>query len=63
MKFTDGNWLMQPGVAAHYPAEVYEAEARGEEIEMYVPTRHIRHRGDTLQGRFSPSGFPLPLPM
>ena len=30
MKFTDGNWMMQPGVIAHYPAEVYEAEIRAQ---------------------------------
>ena len=50
MKFTDGNWMMQPGVTAHYPAEVYEAEIREGALDLYVPTRHIRHRGDTLQG-------------
>ncbi|GEM47271.1 alpha-xylosidase [Deinococcus cellulosilyticus] len=50
MKFTDGNWLLQPGIKAHYPAEVFEAENKGQELELYAPTRHIRHRGDTLEG-------------
>jgi len=50
MKFTDGNWLMQPGVKAHYAAEVYEAREQGGEVTMLVPTQPIRHRGDTLGG-------------
>lgn len=50
MKFTDGNWLLQPGIKANYPAEVFEAQAQNGELELYAPTRHIRHRGDTLEG-------------
>jgi len=29
MKFTDGNWLLQPGVVAHYPAEAHDAAVSG----------------------------------
>lgn len=50
MKFTDGNWMMQPGMRPHYPAEAYECESRGGELVVYAPTKPIRHRGDTLDG-------------
>ena len=50
MKFTDGNWLMQPGLRAAYAAEVFEARRQGDTLNLYVPTRPIRHRGDTLEG-------------
>jgi alpha-D-xyloside xylohydrolase len=50
MKFTDGAWLMQPGVQAHHPAEVNAVTHEGDELVVRAPTRPIRHRGDTLQG-------------
>jgi alpha-D-xyloside xylohydrolase len=50
MKFTDGNWLLQPGVTAHYPAEAHDAAVSGRSLVFHAPVRAIRHRGDTLQG-------------
>ena len=50
MKFTDGNWMIQKGVTAHYAAEAYDVEAKSESLTVYAPTRVIRHRGDTLEG-------------
>jgi alpha-D-xyloside xylohydrolase len=50
MKFTDGNWLLQPGVQAHYPAEAYDITVEQDALVVHAPTRPIRHRGDTLQG-------------
>ena len=50
MKFTDGNWLLQPGVVAHYPAEAHDAAVNGRGLVFHAPVRPIRHRGDTLQG-------------
>ncbi len=50
MKFTDGAWLLQPGVQAHYPAEVHDATREGDSLVVHAPVRAIRHRGDTLQG-------------
>jgi alpha-D-xyloside xylohydrolase len=50
MKFTDGNWLLQPGVVAHYPAEAHDAAVNGRALVFHAPVRPIRHRGDTLQG-------------
>lgn len=50
MKFTDGNWLLQPGVTAHHPAEAHDAAVSGRGLVFHAPSRPIRHRGDTLQG-------------
>jgi len=50
MKFTDGQWLLQPGVAAHYAAQAYAVEAHHDRLVVLATTRPIRHRGDTLQG-------------
>ncbi|HEY0945169.1 MAG TPA: alpha-xylosidase [Opitutaceae bacterium] len=50
MKFTDGQWLLQSGVTAHYPAEAHDAAADGDSLVLHAPVRPIRHRGDTLQG-------------
>jgi len=50
MKFTDGAWLLQPGVTANYPAEAHTVTREGDVLVVHAPTRPIRHRGDTLQG-------------
>ncbi|WP_221030184.1 alpha-xylosidase [Actomonas aquatica] len=50
MKFTDGAWLVRPGYKPHYSAEVHHVERDGDVLVLTVPTRPIRHRGDTLQG-------------
>ena len=50
MKFTDGQWLLRPGVTAHYAAEAHTITAEGSKLVVHAPVRPIRHRGDTLQG-------------
>lgn len=50
MKFSDGEWLMEPGVTAHYPVEVHDLKAEGNTLLVHAATRPIRHRGDTLGG-------------
>jgi alpha-D-xyloside xylohydrolase len=50
MKFTDGQWLLQPGIAAHYAAEAYAIDVRPDRLVVLATTRPIKHRGDTLQG-------------
>lgn len=50
MKFTDGQWLLQPGAAAHYATEAYDVEARDDQLVVFATTRPIKHRGDTLAG-------------
>ena len=50
MKFTDGNWMLRPGVQAGYPAEARDVELSEGTLTVYAPTRQIVHRGDTLTG-------------
>ncbi len=50
MKFTDGQWLLQPGIAAHYASEAYEVQAHDDRVVVLATARAIKHRGDTLQG-------------
>lgn len=50
MKFTDGQWMLQPGVAAHYATEAYAIEVHEDRLVVLATTRPIKHRGDTLQG-------------
>ncbi|MFH9741424.1 alpha-xylosidase [Streptomyces roseolus] len=48
MKFTDGYWLMRPGVTARYATEVADVRADEHRVTLYAPVRHVRGRGDTL---------------
>ena len=50
MKFSDGEWLMQPGVTASYPAEAHDVIEEHGTLLIHAPTRRINHRGDTLGG-------------
>jgi len=50
MKFTDGQWMLQPGVAAHYATEAYAVQVFEDRLVVLATTRPIKHRGDTLQG-------------
>src|SRR4051812_45774612 len=50
MKFTDGNWLVQPGARVHYATEIHDVIVDEGGLTIYAPTRRIEHRGDTLQG-------------
>ena len=54
MKFTDGNWLLRPGIKAHYARAVYESAIINSgfdaEVKLIVPCHAINHRGDTLTG-------------
>jgi alpha-D-xyloside xylohydrolase len=62
MKFTDGQWMLQPGVAAHYAAEAYEVQAHEDRLVLLATTRAIKHRGDTLQGPTLTVTLSSPLP-
>ncbi|HVJ57552.1 MAG TPA: alpha-xylosidase, partial [Terrimicrobiaceae bacterium] len=50
MKFTDGQWLLRPGVTAHYATEARSVTSENGRLVTEVPVRAIRDRGDTLQG-------------
>ena len=62
MKFTDGQWLLQPGVAAHYAAEAYAIDVQPDRLVVLATTRPIKHRGDTLQGPTLTVTLSSPLP-
>ena len=48
MKFTDGYWLMRPGVTARYAAEVAELRADEHRVTLFAPVKRTSGRADTL---------------
>lgn len=52
MKFTDGFWLMRPGVTVDYAAEAYDIDRvetpDGPGLVVHAPTKVIAKRGDVL---------------
>jgi alpha-D-xyloside xylohydrolase len=48
MKFTDGCWLMRPGVTARYAQSVADADVDGDRITLYGRVRRETRRADTL---------------
>ena len=48
MKFTDGYWLMRPGVTARYATEVAYVRADEHRMTLYAPVKHVLSRGGTL---------------
>jgi alpha-D-xyloside xylohydrolase len=62
MKFTDGYWKIRPGIHAYHPAEAYDVETSPRGFTVYAPTKPIRHRGDTLNGKLLTITFSSPMP-
>ena len=50
MKFADGFWLNKRGYEVSYAAESYEITPVENGLNVYVPTKHIKNRGETLGG-------------
>ena len=50
MKFTDGQWLLQPGVTAHYASQNYHTQVLEDRLVVLATNKPIKHRGDTLAG-------------
>ncbi|MBT2469305.1 alpha-xylosidase [Streptomyces sp. ISL-66] len=48
MKFTDGYWLMRPGVTTRYAAEVADVRADEHRMTLYAPVKHVSSRGGML---------------
>lgn len=48
MKFTDGYWLMPPGVTARYAAEVADVRADEHRMTIHAPVKPVRSRGGML---------------
>jgi alpha-D-xyloside xylohydrolase len=62
MKFTDGQWLIRPGVIAHYAAEAHSIASLGDQLVIHAPVRPIKDRGETLQGPLLTITLSAPLP-
>jgi alpha-D-xyloside xylohydrolase len=61
MKFSDGYWMMRPGVRAAYPVEVHDLTMNPDSMVVHAPTQRIRHRGDLLKGPVVTVGFATPM--
>ncbi|MGW2610703.1 alpha-xylosidase [Streptomyces mirabilis] len=48
MKFTDGYWLMRPGVTARYATEVADVRADEHRMTLYAPVKHVDRRAGIL---------------
>ena len=48
MKFTDGFWLMRPGVTPIFPVQVYDVEVEPDALTVYGSPRRLTYRADTL---------------
>ncbi|WP_353613754.1 alpha-xylosidase [Mangrovibacter phragmitis] len=44
MKISDGNWLIQPGLALIHPLQMFEAQQQGNELVVYAAPRDVRER-------------------
>jgi alpha-D-xyloside xylohydrolase len=62
MKFTDGQWLHQPGVIVHYAAEARSIASADGKLIVHAPTRSIKDRGDSLQGPLLTVTLSSPIP-
>jgi alpha-D-xyloside xylohydrolase len=62
MKFTDGQWLIRPGVIAHYAAEAHSIASVGDQLVIQAPVRPIKDRGETLQGPLLTITLSAPMP-
>ena len=62
MKFTDGYWQIRADHTPYYPAEVHDVEVQDGRLVVYAPTKHLGHRGDTLNLPLLTVGFSSPMP-
>lgn len=52
MKFNDGFWLLKNGIKPFYGLQVVQLKNDATGYDLRVATRPIRHRGDTLGGKY-----------
>lgn len=50
MKIRNGQWLLREGYELFSPKEVYFEKIVDRKLTLTVPTKYIKHRGDTLGG-------------
>ena len=61
MKFTNGYWMLRPGVTAHPCTEVRDVEISETSCTMYVPAWKVLNRGMTLAGPLLTLRFSSPV--
>ncbi|MDD4797062.1 MAG: alpha-xylosidase, partial [Eubacteriales bacterium] len=62
MKFTQGFWLMRPGITPHYLVELRDYRIQEGALTVYVAHRNIEHRGNTLDAPLFILRYTSPLP-
>lgn len=62
MKFSDGYWSLKDGVTLASPADIRDIRISEESLRLYVATRPVRHRGDTLEGPMLTFEYSSPVP-
>lgn len=62
MKFSNGNWLNREGLNVRPGMAVRDALLETDLVTLYVPCKHIRHRGDTLDGPLLTVRLSSPMP-
>jgi alpha-D-xyloside xylohydrolase len=62
MKFTNGYWIMRPGVKPHYPVHVYDVKTEPDALTVYGPTKRVEGRGDTMDISLLTVRFSSPMP-
>jgi alpha-D-xyloside xylohydrolase len=51
MKFTDGQWLLQPGVMAHYATEAHSIATEGGKLIVHAPAVRSEKEVTPFRGR------------
>ena len=62
MKFTDGHWLMRPGVTPAYPVEVLDVAETPEGLRVLAPTYPVQSRRDLQSGAVLTVDLTSPMP-
>ncbi|WP_199439985.1 alpha-xylosidase [Umezawaea beigongshangensis] len=62
MKFSDGYWMLRPGVQAVHPVEVLDVTEEDGSLVVVAPGHPVRRRGDLLKGPVVTIGLSSPMP-
>jgi alpha-D-xyloside xylohydrolase len=62
MKFTDGHWMMLPGVTPAYPVEVLDVAETAEGLRILAPTYPVHSRRDLQSGAVLTIDLTSPMP-
>ena len=60
VKFTDGYWMMRPGIQASYPARVLDGTVGPDSLVVHAPCYRFRDREDLLRGPALTVAFAAP---